>query len=233
MVNIEEENQEIFEEAENFALWQYRSISKYVYGRVIEIGSGNGRITKLISENRNVESVTGVDTNRRYIKNANKLLRGKNIRFEYLDLSKEEIPKKYRNSFDVMVSINVLEHIKNDEEVLRKCRNLLKENGRAVILVPGIKFLYGNLDRGQNHFRRFSRGELRGKMSRAGFRVEKVFAMNFFGTFSWLYQSRILGLKIIRQNDVHIFDSFVPLFRFLECVPIPFGLSYIAVGRKE
>jgi len=233
----EEINQKIYEKAENFAYWQYDVISKYVSGKVIEIGSGNGRITRLLYGNEKVESITGVDTNRKYLKNVKTIFKAwtsKPLTFAYLDISNRDIPPFYRESFDTAISINALEHIKNDVGIIKNCWKLLKKEGRIILLVPALKMLYGESDRAQNHYRRFSRGELKMKLLRGGFAVEEIFPMNFFGAFAWLYHSRILKLRIHRARDIYLFDRFVPLFRFFEMVfPIPFGLSYIAIGKKN
>ena len=232
----EEINQKLFEQAKNFARWQYLAISKYVSGKVLEIGCGNGRITRQLYANQQVTGITGIDTNKEYLKNVKMIFRdwnAKPLTFAYLDIS-TNVPREFREMFDSVLSINALEHIENDVGILQSCRLLLKPGGRIVLLVPALKILYGEPDRAQHHFRRFSRRELKVKLSLSGFTVEKLFPMNFFGTFAWFYHSRILKLRVHRAKDMFLFDRFVPLFRFMETVaPIPFGLSYIAIGKKE
>jgi len=232
----EELNQQIFEQAEQFSLWQYNLISPFLEGKVIEIGPGNGRITKQIYENDKVTSITGIDTNRRYLKQLSRVFREfgkKPMVFSYLDLQLP-LPSTFKEAFDSALAIDVLEHVKDDVEIIKNCHSLLKKNGRIILLVPAFRFLFGEPDRAQNHYRRYSRGEIMQKMRVSGFTIEKIFPMNFIGVLAWFYHSRILQLRIHRARDMNLFDKCVPLFQRIErIVPIPFGLSYIVIGKKE
>lgn len=232
----EERNQKMYEQAGRFAAWQYRKMAKHIRGRVLEVGCGNGRITRQVYTNPQVTGVVGIDTNRKYLETVRSRFsdwREKPLAFSYLDLSKRKIPKQFLGQFDTVISINALEHIKDDTAIIRQCYRLLKPGGRVILLVPALKFLFGEIDRAENAYRRFSRREIRTKAMHAGFQIEKLFTMNFFGIFAWFYHSRVLNLRIHRERDMGLFDRLVPFFRFFEAViPVPVGLSYIIVGRK-
>jgi len=209
-------NQKLYEEAERFAKWQYETFSKYISGNVIEIGSGDGRIAELLKMDEKVKSVTMSDINGPGIK---------------MDISKK-IPNQLRESFDTLVSVNVMEHIEDDVKAIENCRKLLKPGGRIVLLVPGIKAIFGNLDLAQNHYRRFSKYEIKHKMEMSGFVVEKMFSMNFFGIFAWYLQAKLFNMRVIK--GANIYDKFVPIMRLVEnTVKMPYGLSHIAIGRND
>ena len=76
------------------------------------------------------------------------------IRF---DLLRCPLPDK---SVDVLVMLNVLEHIEDDLEALQKAFNLLKPGGALIIEVPACPGLYGAYDAELRHFRRYSAKEL-------------------------------------------------------------------------
>jgi SAM-dependent methyltransferase len=67
--------------------------------------------------------------------------------------------------FDVAVSFDVFEHIKDQQKAVRECYRVLKENGALVFSVPAFNFLYSSHDRALNHHRRYDRGNLKNLLS--------------------------------------------------------------------
>lgn len=74
-------------------------------------------------------------------------------------------------SMDIIVSLNVLEHIADDEKAIRECYRILKRGGYALFVVPRGDQLYDYYDAALYHKRRYGRGELRQKCEAAGFHV--------------------------------------------------------------
>jgi SAM-dependent methyltransferase len=74
-------------------------------------------------------------------------------------------------TFDAVVLLNVLEHIKNDRAALRQIWRLLKPGGVAIIEVPAGPGLYDFFDATFHHYRRYSMRELAGKLAEVGFRL--------------------------------------------------------------
>ena len=69
---------------------------------------------------------------------------------------------------------DVLEHIAEDETVLRQAAEALRPSGGLLITVPRHQFLWSATDVAGHHVRRYSAGELREKVERAGFRVLRL-----------------------------------------------------------
>lgn len=67
---------------------------------------------------------------------------------------------------------DVLEHIPADAEYLRRLRAMMPAGGRLYCAVPALRFLWSLEDEAAGHVRRYSLGELRRKISNAGFLVE-------------------------------------------------------------
>jgi SAM-dependent methyltransferase len=74
-------------------------------------------------------------------------------------------------SVDAAVSLNLLEHISDDERALAELRRVLNPGAGAVLVVPAGPSLYDYYDRFLGHQRRYARGELAGKARRAGLEV--------------------------------------------------------------
>jgi ubiquinone/menaquinone biosynthesis C-methylase UbiE len=74
-------------------------------------------------------------------------------------------------SVDGAVSLNLLEHVPEDERALAELARVLRPGARAVLVVPSGSQLYDYYDRFLGHERRYARGELSRKAARAGLEV--------------------------------------------------------------
>ena len=52
---------------------------------------------------------------------------------------------------DTVICLNVLEHIQDDQETLRRCCALLPSGGRVVLIIPALQRLYGEIDKVIGH----------------------------------------------------------------------------------
>ena len=73
---------------------------------------------------------------------------------------------------DAVVSINLLEHVIDDQRVLDEIKRVLRPGATAVLVVPVGPGLYDYYDRFLHHERRYARRELAQKARRVGFHVE-------------------------------------------------------------
>jgi SAM-dependent methyltransferase len=74
-------------------------------------------------------------------------------------------------SMDAAVSANLLEHVREDEQVLAEIFRVLRPGGRAVVVVPVNPRSYDCYDRLLGHERRYAHGELARKARGAGLAV--------------------------------------------------------------
>ena len=72
---------------------------------------------------------------------------------------------------DVVVSANMLEHIKDDVEALREFRRVLRPGGLAAIVVPAGPGLFDAYDEHLGHYRRYGRRELAERAVQSGFEI--------------------------------------------------------------
>lgn len=78
-----------------------------------------------------------------------------------------------QSSVDILIMLNVLEHIEDDIQALKKAFQLLKPGGKLIIEVPAGPNLYDAYDAQLQHFRRYSADELKNKLKIAGFDVAR------------------------------------------------------------
>lgn len=123
----------------------------HVKGDILEIGCGEGRGIDLFHDK--IKSYTGLDKIRSVIDT---------LQAKYSDYSfiQENIPpfsSLNDNSFDVIVSFQVIEHIKADQYFLEEIKRVLKPGGVALITTPNIKM---TLTRNPWHVREYTAGQL-------------------------------------------------------------------------
>ncbi len=80
----------------------------------------------------------------------------------------------FRSEFDVIGGFDVLEHIEEDEEVLGQMYMAANKGGGIMLTVPQHQFLWSQQDAYACHVRRYQAGDLKEKLRRAGFTVERT-----------------------------------------------------------
>jgi SAM-dependent methyltransferase len=218
---------EVMESAHRYNRWIYHRVRGGLGQRILEIGCGTGTITSFLVDR---QLVVGIDVVDHYVRSTGERYRGHpNIVIRRHDLTESIEPlREYR--FDSALSVNVFEHIANDEAAMKAVCALLEPGGTFSVLVPCHPALLGSFDRDIGHHRRYTKGELRRKLEASGFVVERIRRSNPVGALGWLVNVRLLGLR--RLRGANLFDQMVPALALLDRVELPFGLSLIAVARK-
>ena len=98
-----------------------------------------------------------------------------NIRFEKKDFFEIEAEKK----FDLITMFEVLEHIKDDRNALKKINSLLKEGGMFLLSVPAEAKLWGPNDILAGHIRRYEKKELISLLNESGFKIVEFFSYGY------------------------------------------------------
>lgn len=88
---------------------------------------------------------------------------------ELFQMDARKLP--YEAEFDVLASFDVIEHIVEDELVLRNFHRAVKPGGGCLITVPQHQWLWSPVDEAACHQRRYSRRALHAKVEAAGFRI--------------------------------------------------------------
>src|SRR5574341_1625508 len=80
--------------------------------------------------------------------------------------------------FDVVIAIDVLEHVDDDVDALREIRRVCKTGGRVIVTVPAFQLLWSRRDVQCHHKRRYRISEVRHKMEQGGFKILKATYIN-------------------------------------------------------
>ncbi len=157
------ENFDIFglkelEIGEVYADWIFSVFKPYISERILEVGSGLGLIVNRL---QNRELVVASDINDDFLR----IIKSKFKNQENIEILKLDIEKASKRDIDILsnkrietiITVNTLEHIKDDFEALVNIHKILKEDGRLIVFVPALRELYGSLDRALGHYRRYSK----------------------------------------------------------------------------
>lgn len=113
---------------------------------VLDLGCGNGQNTIKISSR--VKKIVGVDYDTKALKQARESVRQQNISniiFIQSDLEKKlPLPA---NSFDKVIFLDTLEHLRNDHTALLEVYRVLKQEGLLLISLPNSQTSWKKLQR--------------------------------------------------------------------------------------
>ncbi len=216
-------------QAENYNQWTFKKFDKYLKGDILEVGCGIGNFTSTLCK---YGEVFAIDIDPSLIQRL-KVDKNPKITAGYGDIEEGKYFFKEK-VFDTVVCLNVLEHIKDDGKALQNMYNLLKKNGKLILLVPIHKFLYGEIDRFINHFRRYDSGQLKKQLEQIGFTVESSRKLNFLGALGWFIAGKILKEKHVEERSIKMFNLITPFFLSLEDLfEAPIGTSILIVAQKS
>jgi SAM-dependent methyltransferase len=162
--------------------WWWRARERYVltwierlarssgFGAILDIGCGDGL---LFEQLRRFGDVWGIEPDSRLL-SANSPWR-KRI---------ENVPfgPGYSSGrrFDLILMLDVLEHIEADRESLQRVHDLLEPGGVAIVTVPALPALWSRHDVANCHYRRYTLAALRGLIGATSF---ECLELHYF--FGW------------------------------------------------
>ena len=220
------------DKADNFNEWMYQTIKPFCSGKILEIGSGIGNISKYFI--RDKFDITLSDIREHY---GNVLIaKFPSTEVLIMDLVDSEFDSKFSqlfNTYETVYALNVVEHIKEDHLAIANAKKLLKKDGHLIILVPAYQFLYNRFDKELEHYRRYTRKNLNSLLS-TKFKVVHSLYFNAFAIIGWFFSGKILKKKTIPANQMAFYNKLVFIFKIIDKILNNLiGLSVISVGKKN
>ena len=245
-------HRELIKLEDNNFWFEYRNktieyiLDKYLrdhFDNFLEIGCGTGYVTKMIAKKFPDKKIyaseyllSGLDEAKARLENFN------NVSLIRLDARKIESKNKY----DIIGAFDVIEHISEEDIVLKEINNSLKKNGKFIFSVPQHEFLWSIYDDLGFHKRRYSRKYLVQKLKENNFEIIYINSFNSF-LLPAMYVSRFLNkFKKKEEFDVmdelkinnflnNIFKKILNFEYFLSKIGInfQFGGSLIGIAKKK
>lgn len=150
----------------NDAVTQVKKFMPPAEAVIMEIGCSSGFLIRDLAKTFPEAIIVGADVVKDPLYRLAKTLPG--IPLIRFDLLQCPLPNR---SVDVLIMLNVLEHIKDDVGALQNAFNLLKPGGVLIVEVPACPILYDAYDIELRHFRRYAASELQIKLAKAGFNI--------------------------------------------------------------
>ena len=218
-------------EARNYRAALFQEFGEHLKGNVLEVGAGVGQMTDHLVRLPGVQRALAVEPDSTYCSRH----RAGFPQHEVIEGTIADVPTG--NSWDAILSINVLEHIHDDEgELKRYAQRLCERRGTLCLFVPARPEIYAPIDKDFGHFRRYKRAELRRKLTTAGFEVLRLDYFNFVGYFAWWVNFCLLKKRTFERAKVRLFDRAIfPVVHVLESKLFrpPFGQSLIVAARSS
>ncbi len=205
------------------------------HARILDVGCGTGATTRSLTEFGNV---VGLDVGMDALRYAQR--RGVPV------AASVAAPLAVRSeAVDVVVALDVLEHLPDDHAAAEEIWRVLTPGGIVLVTVPAYQFLWSGHDVALGHQRRYRRRQLREVLRAGGFEIELcsyVMASVFPPAAVVRLADRLMPRERAMQESgyvatppvVNSIMSHVVGFegRLVQHVNLPFGLSVVAVARR-
>lgn len=209
--------------------------------KVLDAGSGFGQYDYFMSSLGKQWDITGVDVKDEQIADCNqffqKIGRGNRVRFEKGDLTQYIVP----NTYDLVLSVDVMEHILEDELVFRNFHKSMKKGGTLLISTPSDQ---GGSDTHHHHDEEgvhgfidehvrdgYNANDIKEKLERAGFsNIKTQYTYGKPGSLSWKLSMKF---PILMLNASKLFFIIIP-FYYLITYPFAYLLNWFDIkGQHE
>lgn len=240
--------------------WWYQGMRKIAYtlipelfqcktsARILDAGCGTGaRLQHLIEVGNWTQEIglkpqtVGVDL----FSEALKFCKIRKLK-DLVQASVEDLPFR-DETFDFITSYDVLVCVPDDEKALREYYRVCRPGGKVFLTVAAFNWLRGEHDRAGQVLRRYTESDLRQKLQKAGFTVEKMtYANTFLVLPIFLLRKAINFLHPAKtdqeaRSDFHFtptyLNTLLTYLLYLEAfllkwIRFPVGVTLMAKGRK-
>ena len=194
---------------------------------ILDFGCGSGNFLNYLSDLGYLD-LTGVEISDILAKED---LESKNINIY------KELPKFKK--YDVILMMDVLEHIKDDVKIIKELKSHLSNRGLIIISVPTYQFLWSKHDDINHHYRRYDRKSLEKCMSYSNLSMSWstywntiLFPLIAFKRIMMRNSSKELEVpNFIIRNVIYIILLFEVFL--IKMIRLPFGLSLVAIFKNE
>ena len=155
---------------------------------ILDIGCGGGLLSEPMA--RLGANVTGIDASDKNIKIAKLHAKKNKLNINYFCLSPEKL--KIKKRFDVILNMEIIEHVEDINFFIKSCSKLLKKNGLMfvatlnktlksyVFAIIGAEYVLRWLPIGTHDWEKFVKPEdLENILSKNNLKIEKIDGMNF------------------------------------------------------
>lgn len=201
--------------------------------RILNVGAGTGGTVDMLAAFGAIDHVDMADEAIAYLHALHipNVIQADAVKLPYAD-----------NTYDIVIALDVLEHIEDDLAALNEWRRVLRPGGEVVLTVPAYQWLWSEHDESLHHFRRYTASGLHALCNHAHFTVRtRTYIITLFFPI-------IVGYRAIRHfiKPKHstsyvmlpawlnwVFTKLVQLEGILvKTINLPFGTSVLMTAKK-
>lgn len=216
------------EAAPKYTEWTLARTRPYVGELLLEIGSGIGNNVRILMQYTDVIATEVDPVYLQVLRNAYLNTPG----VEVCEWDATQPPPTDLPQPDSILCSNVIEHIEDDQAVIRNADQALKPGGRMIFIVPRGEKLFSSLDTAIGHCRRYDKQSMCQLFENVGYNIEECFTLNKIGVLGWWYRGKIAKQQAIGRAGLKAFNMLVPIFRLIDPLLPWKGLSLVVVARK-
>ncbi len=191
-------------------LFAYFRAAEMIQGNLLEVGCGAGKGTEIFS--KVCSNYTAIDKNDSLIAHH----QAKYPNYRFINSFVPPFVGVESNSFDCVVTLQVIEHIEDDHNFLKEIYRVLKPGGKAIITTPNIKL---SLTRNPWHVREYTTIELKTMLEKYFDRVAFGGVLGGAKVMEYQEQNKASIAKF-KQFDIFDFEHKLPR----QLLQIPYDL---------
>jgi SAM-dependent methyltransferase len=218
---------QLLEHLHNYNRSIINKFSKYITpnAKILDFGAGIGTLLTPFTTKYNIKpSALEIDPNQANI------IKSKNFNCY------EDIRDIENNTYDLIYSSNVFEHIENDNDELLILVNKLKIDGYLCLYLPANNYLWSELDDKVLHFRRYDNRSIQNLIADTRLDIIEIKYCDPIGAiFTLFFKFFNLKFRDIDISKLKIFDRyFLPINYFLEKILLhKFGKNIFIALKKS
>ncbi len=223
---------ELFASVQNWKAYWAAQLQPFVNGDVLEVGSGIGSNTRLLDAGGGSGRWVCLEPDPELLEQLTGNVRSTEPRRRY-ETVRGTLESLSGQMFDTIVYIDVVEHIENDFEELKRAAAHLRTDGHLIVLSPAHQRLFSPFDAAVGHFRRYNRKMLRA-ISPAGLRLERMRYLDCAGLILSAANMLLLRQSMPTKAQLRFWDRcIVPVSRVLDRLFLySLGKTIVAVWRR-
>jgi len=223
---------ELFSEAWNWKTYYKTIIKDYLGNEVLEVGAGIGSTTKLLCSEKQRRWVC-LEPDPKLASKIQSLI------------SNNQLPKcceskigtlasiSHQETFDTIIYIDVLEHIKADQNEVELAASRLKHGGNLVVLAPAHQWLFTPFDEAIGHYRRYNKKMLTAIIPKNLECIDLIY-LDCIGLIASLGNRLILKSKIPSRQQLMFWDKkMIPVSKIIDpLIKFYIGKSVLGIWQK-
>jgi SAM-dependent methyltransferase len=220
--------------ARNYTRWVAKLVTRRCGEKIIEIGAGIGLISRYLPQR---EKLVVTESDSECLKILRNLFDGNQtvevFEKDFVSGPPIETIARQTGKFDTVILLDQLAQTPEPDKLLSRMKPLLSDNGKIILTVPLLPFLFGKSDKNVGRLRRFRKREILSLLKRNGFQMIEYRSFNMLAVPGLFFHSKILRKKNFSKCSLKIYHTLLPFFSYFERIlPLP-RANALVVAKME